>query len=238
MRRVVVTGGARGLGLGICQRLVHDGYYVVTCSRKLSAELSLVLKQKPSRIEHHLVDFAKPGAAAEFARQARVLEGVHGFIANAGIGLDGLLTLTQEAAARECLEVNLLAPILLAREIIKGMLDEGGVLIFVSSVAARAGFTGLSVYSATKGALVSFSRSVAREYGERGIRSNCLLPGFLETDMSQSLGQENRSRLVRRTPLKRLGLVEDAVGAVSFLLSDEARFISGTELLVDGGMLA
>jgi 3-oxoacyl-[acyl-carrier protein] reductase len=118
------------------------------------------------------------------------------------------------------------------------MLARGGSLVFVSSVAARTGFSGLSVYAATKGALVSFSKVLAREYGGRGIRSNCVLPGFLETDMSATLSVEQRERLRRRSPLGRLGAVGDVVGAVRYLLSDEARFVTGTELVVDGGFSA
>jgi 3-oxoacyl-[acyl-carrier protein] reductase len=118
------------------------------------------------------------------------------------------------------------------------MLARGGSLVFVSSVAARTGLAGLSVYAATKGALVSFSRALAREYGQRGIRSNCVLPGFLETEMTCSLTPEAKARLTRRTALRRLGQADDVVGAISFLLSDAARHITGAELVVDGGMLA
>jgi 3-oxoacyl-[acyl-carrier protein] reductase len=105
-------------------------------------------------------------------------------------------------------------------------------------LAARTGLSGLAAYSATKGGLISFSRALAREYGEKGIRSNTILPGYIETEMSQGVGGEERQRLARRTALKRLGNVEDMVGAVSFLLSDRARYITGTELVVDGGMTA
>ena len=131
-----------------------------------------------------------------------------------------------------------MANLFLAREVIKGMLERGGSLVFISSVAARTGFSGLAVYSATKGALVSLSRAIAREYGERGIRSNCILPGFLETDMNQDVDAETRARLARRTALKRLGQPEDVVGCVSFLISDAARYLTGAEIVVDGGMTA
>src|SRR5690606_6564358 len=129
---------------------------------------------------------------------------------------------------------------LLAREVIKGMLarGRGGSLVFISSIAARTGLSGLSVYSATKGGLLAFSRALSREYGARGIRSNCVLPGFLETEMSATLSEEARERLKRRTPLHRLGQAEDVAGLVFFLLSDDARHITGGEYVVDGGMTA
>jgi 3-oxoacyl-[acyl-carrier protein] reductase len=238
MKRILVTGGSRGLGLAVCRQLLAEGHGVVTCSRKLASELSGLLQTHPDRLEHHLVDFAQLGAVAALAKSARLLEGVDGFVANAAIGAEGLLTLTSEAALRECVEVNLVATMLLAREVVKGMLARGGSLVFVSSVAARTGLAGLSVYAATKGALVSFSRALAREYGQRSIRSNCVLPGFLETEMTCSLTPEAKARLTRRTALRRLGQADDVVGAISFLLSDAARHITGAELVVDGGMLA
>src|SRR5690606_20335889 len=125
--------------------------------------------------------------------------------ANAAIGTEGLLTLTSKNRIEECLQVNLLSVILLSREVLKGMLSRGGSLVFVSSITATRGYAGLSVYSATKGALLSFSRSLAREYGPRGIRSNCILPGFLETEMTGTLANEDRERIQRRTSLQRLG---------------------------------
>ncbi|MEK7674965.1 MAG: SDR family oxidoreductase [Verrucomicrobiota bacterium] len=238
MKRVLITGGSRGLGLAICRRLLTEGYHVVTASRRLSPELAELRHQHSDRLEFYAVDFADKDAAAQLSLSARLLEGVDAFVANAAIGTEGLLTLTSNSAVEECIQVNLAAPILLAREVIKGMLTRGGSLVFISSVAAKTGFAGLSVYAATKGALVSFSRSLAREYGERGIRSNCILPGFLETEMSQSLGEEDRVRLRQRIALKRLGQVQDVVGCVSFLISDEARYVTGTEVVIDGGLSA
>jgi 3-oxoacyl-[acyl-carrier protein] reductase len=238
MKRVLVTGGSRGLGLAICRRLLEEEWQVVTCSRRLSSELEREQQAFPGRIQHVAVDLTDPASSRELAQKACVLDGLDGFVANAAIGTEGLLTLTSEESLRQCIEVNLVATLLLARQVVKGMLYRGGSLVFVSSVAARTGFAGLSVYAATKGALVAFSRTLAREYGERGIRCNCVLPGFIETAMSASLSGENRERLARRTPLRRLGEVDDVVGAVRFLLSDEARFMTGTEIVVDGGLSA
>lgn len=235
---MVVTGGSRGLGLAISQRLLLEGHYVITASRQLSTELAQLLDRYTGQLEHHTVDFAQAEAPMVLAKAARFLDGLDGLVANAAIGTEGLLTLTPESTLRNCVQVNLIAPMLVTREAVKGMIGAGGSLIFIASVAARSGIAGLSVYSATKGGLVSFSRSLAREYGERGIRSNCILPGFFETEMSRTLVEADRMKLKRRTALKRLGEVNDVVGAVSFLLSDESRYITGTELVVDGGMLA
>lgn len=239
MKRVLVTGGSRGLGLAICERLLADGWEVATVSRRGSPGLDRLRARFPGRLIHCEADLGRPGGVARVVEAAGVVSpGLDGFVANAAVGTEGLLTLTSEATIRESLEVNLVSTILLTRQVVKGMLERGGRLVFVSSVAARTGYSGLSVYSAAKGALVSFSRALAREYGRRGIRSNCVLPGFLETEMSATLAPDQKERLARRAALGRLGKVEDVVGAVAFLLGEEAEFITGTELVVDGGSTA
>jgi len=238
MKRVLVTGGSRGLGLEICKLLLARKYRVVTNSRQTNPELEQLAKDFPGCFSYHSVDLTKSGSVKTFARDADLLGGIDGFVANAAVGFDGLLTLSSESGIRDCIELNLVSNILLAREVIKGMLNHGGSLVFVSSIAAKKGLKGLSVYSATKGALLSFSRSIAREYGGHGIRSNCVLPGFLETQMSQSLSTDQMAKVVRRTALQRIGSPDDVVGTILFLLSDESLYITGTEIVVDGGLSA
>ncbi|MHB8524397.1 MAG: SDR family NAD(P)-dependent oxidoreductase [Limisphaerales bacterium] len=238
MKRILVTGGTRGLGLAVCHRLLAQGYRVAATARRLSPELSELLEQSKGRLEFFAADLTKENAVPRLAKVARLLEGLDGLVANAGMGADALLTLTPDRPIRECIQVNLVAPIILAREVIKGMLGHGGSLVFVSSVAARTGLPGLSVYAASKGGLIAFSRTIAREYGKWGIRSNCVLPGFLDTEMTASLDSQSRRRILKRTALTRLGHPIDVVGAICFLLSDDSRYITGTEMMVDGGFTA
>jgi 3-oxoacyl-[acyl-carrier protein] reductase len=207
----------------------------------MSPELAEMVDRHPVAFRFIDGDLAAGGPALmELSAKAELLSGYDACVFNAAVGIDGLLTLTPESALRHAVELNLVAPLLLAREAIKGMLrrDRGGSLVFISSIAARSGVSGLSVYGATKGGLLSFSRTLAREYGPRGIRSNCVLPGFLDTAMTSALGDTQRSQLQRRTPLGRLGTPEDVTGAVAFLVSDESRHVTGTEVVVDGGGLA
>ena len=238
MKRVLVTGGSRGLGLEICRTLVEVGYEVASVSRKPSAGLEELAAKFPRQVQAHFADLSRPEDLPALSHALGVREGFDGFVANAAIGTEGLLTLTSKNRIEECLQVNLLSVILLSREVLKGMLSRGGSLVFVSSITATRGYAGLSVYSATKGALLSFSRSLAREYGPRGIRSNCILPGFLETEMTGTLAHQDRERIQRRTSLQRLGQPEDVAGTVKYLLSDEARFVTGAEFVVDGGLTA
>ena len=146
------------------------------------------------------------------------------------------------------LEVNLRGSIVLVRECVRLMLvrpvgdDRDAAVnpsvVVVSSVVASRGSPGLTVYAATKAGLEGFTRSLARELGPRGIRVNAVAPGFLETDLSASLSEGNRARIVRRTPLGRLGVPADVVGAIAFLAGPQAAFITGQVITVDGGSAA
>lgn len=235
MPTILITGASRGLGLELTRRYARDGWKVMAVSRTCSRELKAL--SASAEVTHFTVDLGRPESIRQFAERARLLdEGVAAFVSNAGIGVDRLLALESDDRIQTTIQVNLLGPILLAREVIKSMSTRGGgSIVFVSSIAARTGLSGLSVYAAAKGGLISFSRSVAREYGERGIRSNCILPGFFESKMTHGLAEPKRELIRRRTALKRWGTAEEIVDAVQFLVSDQARFVTGTELVVDGG---
>ena len=236
--RVFLTGASRGLGLALAEALLEDGWDVVGTARKVTPGFEGLGARFPGRLEFHGADLANPADVERLACDARLVQGYDAFISNAGIGMDGLVTLLSPEAIQTGVQVNLLAPMLLARAAIKGMLAKGGSVVFVASVAARTGFSGLAAYGATKAALVGFSRGLAREYGSRNVRSNCILPGFLATEMTASLDETRQNQIRRRTPLGRLGDPGDVVGAARFLLSDAGRHVTGTEITVDGGMTA
>ncbi len=238
MKRYLVTGGSKGLGLCVARALLESGAEVLTCARRRTEHLDALVVQFGAHVRFLEADLAMQGTVARLVGEFGILDGVDGFVANAALGFDGLLTLSSEESMRACVELNLMSSMLLAREVVKGMLPrKQGSLVFVSSVAARTGLSGLTVYGATKAGLCGFSKAVAREYGSVGIRSNCVLPGFLETQMTHGLTEAGRDGLARRTSLKRLGTAEDAAGTICFLLSDAAAFVTGTEVVVDGGML-
>jgi len=165
--------------------------------------------------------------------------GVTHCIANAAIAHEGVLATMRDDEIEGMLAVNLTGSIVLVREAVRQMLftDPGDApsVVVVSSVVARTGSQGLSVYAATKAGLEGFAVSLARELGPRGIRVNAVAPGFLETDLSQSLSDENRSRIVRRTAMGRLGTPADVVSAIDYLTSQRAAFITGQTIAIDGG---
>jgi 3-oxoacyl-[acyl-carrier protein] reductase len=137
------------------------------------------------------------------------------------------------------IRLNVLSPIILTKYVVRHMLaDGGGRIVNVASIAGFTGYSGLSVYGATKASLIGFTRSLAREVGRRGVNVNAVAPGFLETDMTQGLDEARREQLARRSALRRLPDVSDAADAVEFLLGSKARSITGTVLTVDAGSTA
>ena len=149
---------------------------------------------------------------------------------------DGLLAMVRDGDIHRQVSMNLEATILLTRACLKGMLPQGsGSIVNVSSVNALRGHTGVSVYSATKAALIGLTKSLAVELGPAGIRVNCVAPGYFQSEMTSGFTEEQRRRIARRTPLGRLGTVADVVAAIRFFNSPEAAFITGQLIAVDGG---
>jgi 3-oxoacyl-[acyl-carrier protein] reductase len=158
---------------------------------------------------------------------------------NAGISFDGVLAAMPIAQIEELLRINTLSPIVLTKFVARSMMaDGGGRIVNMASVTAFTGYSGLSVYGATKASLIGFSRSLAREVGRMGITVNSVAPGFIDTDMTRGLTDEQRQQIARRSALRRLADIDDVANAVEFLLSDKAKNITGTVLTVDAGNTA
>jgi len=238
MATSLVSGGSRGLGLAVVERLLARGDSVATFSRSGSESLAALAAKHPGRLLIESLDAADASALRGFVERAAAAFGsIDHCIANAAIAHEGVLATATDAEIDAMLAVNLRGSIVLVREAVRQMLvkAEHPSVTLVSSIVASHGSPGLAVYAATKAGLEGFARSLARELGPRGIRVNAVAPGFLETDLSASLSADNRSRIIRRTPLGRLGLPADVVGAVDFLSSPRAAFITGQVLTIDGG---
>jgi 3-oxoacyl-[acyl-carrier protein] reductase len=234
----LVSGGSRGLGLAVVERLLERGDRVATFSRSGSDCLAKLAARHPGRLHAEMLDAADASALQGFvSRVVAAFGSIDHCIANAAIAHEGVLATITDAEIDAMLAVNLRGSIVLVREVVRQMLvrAEQPSITLVSSVVALRGSPGLAVYAATKAGLEGFARCLARELGPRGIRVNAVAPGFLETDLSASLWAENRSRIVRRTPLGRLGLPADIGGAIDFLSSPRAAFITGQILTIDGG---
>jgi 3-oxoacyl-[acyl-carrier protein] reductase len=241
-KTILITGGSRGLGLVIVKTMLDRGWRVVSVQRKITGELRQWQTSFGQQLDLFEYDLAKGGALEEaFRSQWLPLDQpVDGLVNNAAIAYDDLLTNWDSDRYQQMEAINVRAPMLLTKMVIRRMLlhRQSGSLVHISSIAAHTGFKGLAMYGSTKGALESFSRGVAREWGTRQIRSNCVVPGFMETDMSQSLDEETRQKIYRRNALRIPTDPACVASMVVHLLSDESRCITGQNIFVDGGQLA
>ena len=243
MKNVLVTGGTRGLGLAITRRLSLAGYHVVAAGRKLSPELSALLgPQGLGKVSFHQIDLGQVKRLHEDVKAITTAHGhLYGLVNNGALGHEGVLATMHESQIEELVTVNLTGTLILTKYAVRSMLLNGlqaGRIINVASIIATTGFSGLSVYAATKAGLVGFSRSLAREVGKAGITVNSLSPGYMETDMTAGLQGEKLESIKRRSSLGRLATVDDASSAVEYLLSPAAAAVTGTNLTVDAGSTA
>jgi 3-oxoacyl-[acyl-carrier protein] reductase len=244
MRNVIVTGGSRGLGLGIARKLSQAGYRVIAIARKESGELTQAIaaaeKENPGSFQFYSFDLSKIEELSPVVKDLRKKFGpIYGLVNNAGISYDGVLALMPNARIEELLRVNTISPIVLTKYVVRSMLSDGsGRIVNVASILASTGYSGLSVYGASKASLIGFTRSLAREVGRRGVNVNAVAPGFVDTEMTRGLTDEQRDKIVRRSALRRLAEVEDVANAVEFLLGCKSKNITGTVLTVDAGSTA
>ena len=234
---ILVSGGSRGLGLEIVSHLLACGHMVGSFARGRTVPVAELERRFPNSFAFAESDCCDQEATAEFVSlvQRRFGE-LRGLINNAAVGQDGFLANTAVSAIQEIVAVNLVAPLLLTRLVVREMLlqPNGGRIVNISSVCALRGFGGLTVYSATKAALVGFTRSLAREVGGRGILVNSIAPGFFESEMSSGLSQEDMGVIQRRTPTGRLTAAADLLPVVDLLLFGEIN-MTGQVISVDGG---
>jgi 3-oxoacyl-[acyl-carrier protein] reductase len=165
--------------------------------------------------------------------------GIHGIVNNAAAGTPGVLANMHQSRIEQLIQLNIMSPIVLTKQVVRHMMvDGGGRVVNISSIIGFTGYSGLSVYAATKASMIGFTRSLAREVGQLGINVNAVAPGFMETDMTESLAAEQRQQIARRSALRRLPDVDDVASAVEFLLGPASKNITGTVLTVDAGATA
>jgi 3-oxoacyl-[acyl-carrier protein] reductase len=237
MRNVIVTGGSRGLGLSVARRLAAEGYRAIAVARKPGDP---VCQDGRGAIEFVPFDLAGIDQIPGFVSKLHKEFGpIYGLVNNAGIGTDGALSMMQNSQIENLIRINTLSPIVLTKYVVRRMMaDGGGRIVNVASIAAFTGYSGLSVYAATKASLVGFTKSLAREVGRMGVNVNAVAPGFMDTEMTQGMDSERRQQIVRRSPLRRFPCLEDVASSVEFLLGEKARNITGTVLTVDAGATA
>jgi 3-oxoacyl-[acyl-carrier protein] reductase len=244
MHNVLVTGGSRGIGLAISRKLAGAGYNVIAVARRESDELKDAIgeavKQGRGGLHFRAFDLSEVDAIPAFVKQLRDEFGaIYGLVNNAGIGTEGLLATMHNSEIEALLRLNVLSPVILTKYVVRQMMADGaGRIINMSSIIATTGYNGLSVYGATKAAATGFTKSLAREVGKLGITVNAIAPGFIDTELTQSLSEDQRKRIANRSALRRLPEPDDVARMVEYLLGDAGRNITGSVMTIDAGNTA
>lgn len=239
MRTVVVTGDSRGLGAEVVETLLADDEYaVVGVSRRETDAVDAARERWPDRYDHVSFDLAEAAAVEDLYREELEPRGpLYGLVNNAAWGYFDPLSETSAADLGRLLDVNVRSPMLLSKAVLGDMARHGteGALVHVSSIVTEGGYARQTGYGATKGAIEAFSRSLAREWGDRGVRSNCVAPGFMETDMTAEVGPDARAAISGASALGEPTDPASVAETIAFLLSPAAASITGEVVRVDAG---
>src|SRR5271156_4692750 len=244
MQNVIISGGSRGLGLAMTRVVAAAGYCVIALRRNHSEELASASRTEAGggrgAIEFRACDLADFAQIAPLVKALRAdFVPLYGLINNAGLGTAGLLSTMRDQDIQRLIPLNTASPILLSKYVVRSMMTQrAGRIINVASIVASTGYSGLSVYSATKASLIGFTRSLAREVGQLGITVNALAPGFVATEMTHDLDEAQRQQIARRSALHRMPEPVDVANSIEFLLGEGGRNITGTVITIDAGNTA
>lgn len=239
---ILLTGCSRGLGINICSHLLEKGNDVYCIARTLSTELIELLEKFPNKCHFKQFDLECPERIQKELFQDWFFEKkvvFDAFINNAAVAYDDIVTNANLSLLERMYKVNVFSPIMITKYIIRNFIlnKTKGSIIHISSISVHTGYKGLSMYASTKGALEAFSKNTAREWGERGIRSNSIVAGFMETEMSQTLSEFQKERIYNRTSLKKPTEKSSISSCISYLISADSISITGQNIFIDSGTI-
>ena len=235
----LITGASRGIGAAIADTLAQAGAKVIGTATSENGAAAIGERLAQWGGEGRVLDSAAEGSIEALIGEIEKANGkLDILVNNAGITRDNLLMRMKEEEWDDIMQVNLKSVFRASKAVLRGMMKQrGGRIINLTSVVGVMGNPGQTNYAAAKAGLIGFSKSLAREVGSRGITVNCVAPGFIDTDMTRALPEEQRAFFESQTALGRLGDVQDIADTVLFLASDQAKYITGQTLHVNGGML-
>lgn len=237
---ILLTGCSKGVGLETTKKILESGQNVYGLSRSVTKPLMKLMDQYPGQLHHLCFDLSETeGIHQSIFKDWLGSVSIDGFVNNAAIAYDDIVTNIQLEPLEAMFKVNVFSPYIITKYIIRNMIlhRKKGSIVHLSSISVHTGYKGLSMYASTKGALEAFSKNVSREWGEKGIRSNCLVAGFMDTEMSSTLSDEQKNRIYKRTALKEPTQIESVASMIVFLLSDGAHSLTGQNINVDSGTL-
>ncbi|SHE87688.1 3-oxoacyl-[acyl-carrier protein] reductase [Tissierella praeacuta DSM 18095] len=241
MKWIILTGDTGMLGSSIASRILEEkDYGVIGISRSENQITNDFKNRYDNRYFHIDYDLSNSREIKSlFKKEIQGVGKIYGLVNNSAYAYDDIITNAKIENVEKMLTINVTSPMVLTKYVIRNMLlnDTEGSIVHISSICAHTGYKGLSMYAATKGAIESFSRTIAREWGKRGIRSNCIAPGFMESSMSSSLSEEQKERIYKRNSLKKETDAISVASTVKFLLSKESRSITGQVIHVDNGTI-
>lgn len=238
---ILLTGCSRGVGLEICRILLAQGHTVYGVARSHSEAFRLLETENNGRLFFKSVDLSdsegvRKSIFKDFVNNSVILDA---YINNAAMAYDDIVTNLNLDRLKAMYDVNVITPMMITKYAIRNMIlhHTKGSIVHISSISAHTGYKGLAMYASSKGALEAFSKNTAREWGALGIRSNVVVPGFMETAMSSTLTDDQKDRIFKRTSLKQATSIRSVAETVAFLISEKACSITGQNIHVDNGTI-
>lgn len=241
MKWIIVTGNSKGLGKELVNKILDEtDFGVIGISRSQDLSIQRLLENHPNRFHHISFNLEHVDEIKElYIQKIRKIGPIYGLVNNSASAYDDIVSNLNLEKLEQMFKVNVFSAMHLTKYVLRDMLlhKTEGSIVHISSVSVHTGYKGLSMYAASKGAMEAFSKNLAREWGSKGIRSNCVVPGFMETAMSDSLTDEQKSRIYKRTSLKKETDISSVANTVLYLLSEKSKSITGSIIHVDNGTI-